>query len=251
MGESMERRKKFVFLAVLALAVSALTASAGTATGASQAGTLIPKAGTGSPQTGSFTPSGEDSFFDEEFAEDEGAEEAEGPDPYDGTISLSQGEGHGASANSAKQGKSSPTFDFGFEGLNFYQQRYARGGNQFSVEPPDQALCAGNGYVLEAVNNVLNVFSASTGASALPDNTATNIVAGFPRNVNHAVDLNSFFGYAPAINRSTGIRGQFVTDPTCIYDRRPHPRAAVVDDRCVHAGQPSRPRSERDIEPDR
>jgi hypothetical protein len=52
----------------------------------------------------------------------------------------------------------------------------------------------------------------------LPDNTATNIVGGFPRNVNHAVDLNSFYGYAPSINRSTGVRGPFVTDPTCIYD---------------------------------
>jgi hypothetical protein len=43
-------------------------------------------------------------------------------------------------------------------------------------------------------------------------------VAGFPRNVNHAVDLNSFLGYAPAINRSTGVRAQFVSDPSCIYD---------------------------------
>src|SRR5205823_4058257 len=40
----------------------------------------------------------------------------------------------------------------------------------------------------------------------------------FPRNVNHAVDLNSFYGYAPAINRSTGVRAQFVTDPSCLYD---------------------------------
>ena len=52
----------------------------------------------------------------------------------------------------------------------------------------------------------------------LPDNTATNIVGGFPRNVNHAVDLNSFYGYGPAINRSTGVRAQSITDPTCIYD---------------------------------
>ena len=52
----------------------------------------------------------------------------------------------------------------------------------------------------------------------LPDNTATNIVAGFPRNVNHAIDLNSFYGYPPAINRTTGVRGEFVTDPSCIYD---------------------------------
>ena len=33
----------------------------------------------------------------------------------------------------------------------------------------------GNGYVVEATNDVLNVFDAS-GHSVLPDNTATNIV---------------------------------------------------------------------------
>jgi hypothetical protein len=70
---------------------------------------------------------------------------------------------------------------------------------------------------MEVVNDVLNIFNAS-GQSVLPDNTATNIVSGFPRNVNHAVDLNSFYGYPPAINRSTGVRGQFVTDPSCLYD---------------------------------
>jgi hypothetical protein len=64
---------------------------------------------------------------------------------------------------------------------------------------------------------VLNIYDTA-GQSVLPDNTATNIVAGFPRNVNHAVDLNSFYGYPPAINRTTGIRGQFVTDPSCLYD---------------------------------
>ena len=112
-------------------------------------------------------------------------------------------------------------FNFGFEGLNHYQQRYSRGGNQFSVEPPDQGMCVGNGYVVEAVNDVFNVFSQATGASLLPDNTATNIVAGFPRNVNHAVDLNSFYGYAPAINRTTGVaRAEFVTDPSASTTRR-------------------------------
>src|SRR5260370_1308597 len=54
--------------------------------------------------------------------------------------------------------------------------------------------------------------------SGSTDNTAANIVAGFPRNVNHAMDLNSFYGYIPAINRSTGVRGPFVTDPSCLYD---------------------------------
>jgi hypothetical protein len=78
-------------------------------------------------------------------------------------------------------------------------------------------MCAGNGYVLEAVNDVLNVYDTS-GHSVLPDNTATNIVGGLPRNVNHAVDLNSFYSYAPAINRTTGARGPFLTDPSCLFD---------------------------------
>jgi hypothetical protein len=207
--------------AVLALAVCALTASAGTAAGASAAAaSLVPRVGTGAPVTGAFTPSGE-GISDEEIAEE--AEEGEaGPSAYAGNIvdrSLSAGGAAvGVATTTGKKAKSNPQFNFGFEGLNFYQQRYARGGNQFSVEPPDQGLCVGNGYVVEAVNDVLNVFHASTGQSALPDNTATNIVGGFPRNVNHAVDLNSFYGYPPAINRATGVLGQFVTDPSCLYD---------------------------------
>src|SRR5262249_22745591 len=146
-------------------------------------------------------------------------------DAYAGNIidrSLSNGPGHSTSVNSGKKAKSNPTFNTGFEGLNLYQQRYARGGNQFSLEPPDQGLCVGNGYVLETTNVVLNVFNTS-GQSVLPDNTATNIVAGFPRNVKHAVDLNSLFGYAPAINRSIppGSPGRFgpeLADPSCLFD---------------------------------
>jgi hypothetical protein len=176
----------------------------------------IPIGGTGSAQTGGFTPSGSGDVTQDEFPT--GEESDEGPDPYGGTISFSTGAGGGPSVSSGKKAKSNPTFNFGFQGLNHYQQRFARGGNQFSVEPPDQGMCAGNGYIVEAVNDVFNVFSAATGASVLPDNTATNIVSGFPRNVNHAIDLNSFYGYPPAINRATGTRGQFVTDPSCLYD---------------------------------
>jgi hypothetical protein len=210
-------RTKFALGAVLVLAACALTASAGVATGrADSAASSVPRAGTGSPQTGAFTPSGTSDATDVEFAG--GAEEESGPNPFDGSISLSTGVGHSNSVNSSQKAKSTPEFSFGFEGLNHYQQRYARGGNQFSLEPPDQGLCVGNGYVIETVNDVLNVYSVANGASVLPDNTATNIVSGFPRDVNHAVDLNSFYGYAPAINRTTGIRGQFVTDPSCLYD---------------------------------
>jgi hypothetical protein len=212
-----KRRAKLALGAVLALVVCVLTASAGTAIGSrAAAASLVPKVGTGTPTTGAFTPW--DGVTGEEFA---GGGDDEGADAYTGNIvdrSSSTGPGHGASVTSGKKAKSNPTFNFGFEGLNHYQQRYSRGGNQFSVEPPDQGMCVGNGYVVEVVNDVFNVYSQATGASLLPDNTATNIVAGFPRNVNHAVDLNSFYGYGPAINRTTGVRGEFVTDPSCIYD---------------------------------
>ncbi len=200
--------------------VPALAAPAA-APAASGGGTtrLIPSSGSISPATGDFTPSGAGDATQVEFAGQ--MDTAAGPSAYAGAIvnrSLSQGVGNGVSVTSGKKAKSNPVFNMGFEGLNLYQQRYARGGNQFTVEPPDQALCVGNGYVVEAVNDVINVYSAATGQSVLPDNTATNIVAGFPRNVNHAVDLNSFYGYAPAINRTTGARAQFVTDPSCLYD---------------------------------
>jgi hypothetical protein len=175
--------------------------------------------GTSSPLTAEFAPSGDSDLTHVEFPG-----QADEPDGSPGPVpefpvnrSLSKGVAKGVSVNSGKKAKSNPQLNTSFAGLNHYQQRYARGGNQFSVEPPDQGMCVGNGYVVEAVNDVLNVFNTS-GVSQLPDNTTTNIVAGFPRNVNHAVDLNSFFGYPPAINRSTGVRGEFLTDPSCIYD---------------------------------
>jgi hypothetical protein len=87
-----------------------------------------------------------------------------------------------------------------FQGLNHRQQRLANGGNQFSLEPPDQGLCAGNGFVLETVNDVMRIFD-----------TAGQPVAGVQ-------DLNTFYGYPAAVNRTTGARGPFVTDPSCYYD---------------------------------
>ena len=93
-----------------------------------------------------------------------------------------------------------PELQFGLRGLNHREQRLANGGNQFSIEPPDQALCVGNGYVVEAVNSVLRVYD--TNGTAL-----TGVAA-----------LNPFFGYPAAINRSTGAFGADVIDPVCHYD---------------------------------
>jgi len=88
MGERMRlrARTKLGVGAVLAVVVCALAASTGTATGASGI-SAVPLAGTGSPQTGDFTPaSGE--VTEDEFA-GEGEETDTGPDQNAGTIILS------------------------------------------------------------------------------------------------------------------------------------------------------------------
>jgi hypothetical protein len=113
----------------------------------------------------------------------------------------------GSSLPAAPAGAASIASDAGvvrtFLGLNHRDQRTANGGNQFSLEPPDQGLCVGNGYVLETINDVLRVTN-STGGNLLTE------------------DLNTFYGYPAAIVRATSahpaVFGPFVTDPSCYYD---------------------------------
>src|SRR6266545_1505328 len=156
----MRSRKIIIPVIVAVVFMSALVvvpAGAAPALSSGSATRQIPRGGTSSPQTGSYTPSGSGDVTQAEFPGELDGEE--GPDAFDGTIvdrSLSNGTGHGVSVNSGKKVKSNPQFNTGFEGLNHFQQRYSRGGNQFSLEPPDQGLCVGNGYVLETVNDVLN-----------------------------------------------------------------------------------------------
>jgi hypothetical protein len=116
--------------------------------------------------------------------------------------SIAKSSGIGAATVGSKKAKSNPQLALTIDGLNFRQQRLANGGNQFSVEPPDQALCAGNGYVLEAVNDVLRVFDSSGAA------------------LSGVVDLNTFYGYAPAITRTASPLqfGPSITDPVCHFD---------------------------------
>jgi hypothetical protein len=202
----MHRQRTLAALAALALLAS-LFAFAPVVAAAGGSGTTrqISSAGTTSPTTGDFVPS-TDGIASPEFAGEMDGDA--GPDAYNGIVdrSLSTHAGKGAAAQAGQRAKSNPELKTSFEGLNFFQQRFARGGNQFSVEPPDQGLCVGNGYLVEAVNDVFNVYNAA-GVSQLPAN-----------NVGGAVDLNSFYGYPAAINRTTGVRGQFVTDPSCYYD---------------------------------
>jgi len=102
-------------------------------------------------------------------------------------------------ASSAVAG-ANPELSLSFLGLNHRNQRLANGGNQFSLEPPDQALCVGNGYTVEVVNSVLRVWSTS----------------GTP--LTGVQDLNTFYGYPAQINRTTRKFGSDVIDPVCYYD---------------------------------
>ena len=115
--------------------------------------------------------------------------------------SIAAHDGVKAGAHGKKKAKSNPELIQSFDGINFHDQRYANGGNNFSVEPPDQALCAGNGFVVESGNDVLRVFDSSGHTVVGP------------------IDLNTFYGYPSAINRKTGKRGPSITDPTCLFDK--------------------------------
>jgi hypothetical protein len=125
-----------VISAIVALATLMLGIGAATQAVSAQSGTtrMVPVAGTTQPQTGEYIPSGSNDATQAEFPGQ--LDEENGPGPYPGTIvnrSLSNGSGNGVSVNSGKKAKSHPDFNNGFEGLNIYQQRYARGGNQFTV----------------------------------------------------------------------------------------------------------------------
>jgi hypothetical protein len=89
-----------------------------------------------------------------------------------------------------------------FSGIDFHaQRRLADGGNQLSLEPPDQGLCVGSGSVIEAVNDTFAVYS----------------IAG--AKVSDYESLNQFFTGDHAIVRTPPVRyGTFISDPKCYYD---------------------------------
>ena len=93
----------------------------------------------------------------------------------------------------------------GFNGLNHRDQRLAGTGvyanTQFSLEPPDQGLCVGNGFVLESVNTAFEVFNTSGTSLTAPE------------------AFNQFFGVQPEVIRSDPpVFGDFLSDPKCNYD---------------------------------
>ena len=92
------------------------------------------------------------------------------------------------------------------DGLTLRDQRSSSGGNAFSLEPPDQALCVGPTEVIEGVNNVFATYSRAGGApTAGPAAYAPFWNAGVPEVTRDAT------GHATSY-------GPFVSDPKCYYD---------------------------------
>lgn len=87
------------------------------------------------------------------------------------------------------------------EGLSLKDQRRSNQGNSFSLEPPDQALCAGNGYVLEGVNNVFAITTTAGGPLSAPQSYVPFWNNGVPE-----------------FDRIAGRVGPFVSDPRCYFD---------------------------------
>ena len=88
-----------------------------------------------------------------------------------------------------------------FNGLSHLDQRLANGGNQFNTEPPNPSVAAGNGFVLEGVNNAIQVYDTS----------------GVPL-LSSVVTSNQLFGLAPEINQTTAVHGVFPTDMRVFFD---------------------------------
>ncbi|WP_280155384.1 hypothetical protein [Piscinibacter sp. XHJ-5] len=123
------------------------------------------------------------------------------------SIATARGLGVGIAPVGVQQGDALKTWD----GLRFFDQRFANGGNQFSVEPPDQALCVSEQFVVESVNDVIRFYDKS----------------GVP--VSGVIDLNTFYSYPAAIQRTNPpVFGPFITDPTCYYDPDVHKFFHVV-----------------------
>ncbi len=99
---------------------------------------------------------------------------------------------------------SNPGFS-GFNGLTHLDQRLAGTGaynnTQFNLEPPDQALCVSEGFVVESINTAVIVYSHAGAALTAP--TA----------------INQFFNLAPEVERTPPVRyGDFTSDPKCYFD---------------------------------
>jgi hypothetical protein len=202
----MRRRITVLGGAPLVAALATLAFAASPAGGSSTGGfsRSIPSSGLTSLQGGALGPDAgiQDPEFPPGMEGGEAARATRKPITTNRSLSTERGERaeQGGSDDNHERARSNPELNLSFDGLNHRDSRLANGGNQFSLEPPDQGLCVGNGNVLETINDVMRVFDTAGNPLTTP------------------LSLNEFYGYTPSINRTTGEFGPFVTDPSCYFD---------------------------------
>ncbi|MBO0844963.1 MAG: hypothetical protein J2P22_06050 [Nocardioides sp.] len=92
------------------------------------------------------------------------------------------------------------------DGLSMRDQRTSNNGNAFSLEPPDQGLCVGNGTVIEGINDIFATYNAATGART----SGVESYAPFFNNGALEVVRNP--------DGTISSFGPFMSDPKCYYD---------------------------------
>jgi hypothetical protein len=177
---------------VVATGASGATPSATTTRTITRAATVVPVANAPAAGVGAFESP--------EFATATG-EEAAGVKVKPHTKHVPGAGLSGGTAAANPLATSNAELTRSFDGINHREHRLANGGNQWSLEPPDQGLCAGNGFVLEAVNDALRIYNSAGVAKT------------------GVIDLNTFYGYSAAVVRPSGPFGPFITDPSCLYDQ--------------------------------
>ena len=86
------------------------------------------------------------------------------------------------------------------DGLTELEEEDTDNGNNVGLEPPDQALAVGNGFVVEDVNDAFSVY----------DQNGKPLVA--------AIANNKFFGFASAAVQPNGPFGPSLADPRAYFD---------------------------------
>src|SRR5258708_1852220 len=145
--------------------------------------------------------------------------------PLSAQVALGGADAPGSSIVSGGAGAS------GFEGINLPSMEKAGTGNYAGVngglEPPDQALCAGNGYVVEGVNLAFQFFKVGTQSHAAQAQAASPVIpmaqffqTALPKVSTPAVTVPAlgtpFDGIG--LNPVPVVGGTFLSDPRCYYD---------------------------------
>ncbi len=102
----------------------------------------------------------------------------------------------------------------GWDSLSHRDQRYANNGQQFSLEPPDQGVCASTDFVMAGVNTAEQIYDAGSPFGVVGTQKLVALITE-----------NQFFLFPPELTRPdpTGGGGPpfgpFLSDPKCYFDK--------------------------------